>query len=652
MAERVDWQADGTPRSPRFDDIYSSCAGGLAQARHVFLAGCGLPQAWRNQPQWRILETGFGLGLNFLTTWQAWQSDPERPRMLHYASIEGYPVSAQDLLRAAQASPELLPLARQLAAQWWGLLPGVHRLAFEEGRVLLTLGIGDVKAALREQQFEADAVFLDGFSPQTNPDMWDLHTLKAVARCCRRGTAVASWTVAREVRDTLAQCGFVVHKAPGLRPKRDSLRGEFNPHWEPRRSAASPSTRTFTSPSGAPPIQPARCAVIGAGLAGAAVAASLARRGWQVQVLDAAATPAAGASGLQAGLFAPHVSPDDSLLSRLSRAGVRATLQQAQALLQPGEDWALCGVLEHRVDASRGLPASWPPAGEDWSEVADAARLRQAGLPPGTAACWHHQAGWTQPARLVQALLAQPGIAWQGQAAVQRLVQEDRPEGGPWLALDAHGNTLARAELVVIAAGPASRALLGDDTVPLQAIRGQVSWGLHAGGAAGSAGRHAWPAFPVNGNGSLIPAVPTPAGLAWYLGASFERDNENLLPTPEDQQANLARLQSLLPATAHALAPAYAIPGAVQSWVGVRCASRDRLPLVGPWAATRPGLLLSTAMGSRGLTFAMLCAELLAAQLHGEPLPVEAKLARALQAGRYSHAPGKTTDTQGNAEHG
>ncbi len=103
---------------------------------------------------------------------------------------------------------------------------------FEGGRVLLTLCIGDAKAMLREQSFEADSVYLDGFSPQRNPDIWDLHTFKAVARCCRRGTRIATWTIARSVRDALAQCGFVVKKVPGIPPKRDNLQGEFSPAWE------------------------------------------------------------------------------------------------------------------------------------------------------------------------------------------------------------------------------------------------------------------------------------------------------------------------------------------------------------------------------------------------------------------------------------
>ena len=84
MAETVEWDERGIPRSPRFGDVYRTASGGLEQARHVFLAGCGLPAAWAGQPCWRILETGFGLGINFLAAWRAWKDDPHRPRLLHF----------------------------------------------------------------------------------------------------------------------------------------------------------------------------------------------------------------------------------------------------------------------------------------------------------------------------------------------------------------------------------------------------------------------------------------------------------------------------------------------------------------------------------------------------------------------------------------
>ena len=643
MSERIEWLDDGTasgsPYSPRFGDRYRSEFGGLTQAREVFLQGCRLPAAWAEQPQWTVLETGFGLGLNFLVTWAAWQADPQRPRLLHFVSTEAFPASAEDVLRAARSHPELLALAEQLQRQLWGLLPGFHRLVFAGGQVLLTLCIGDAKAMLREQAFAADSVYLDGFSPQHNPDIWDIHTLKAVARCCRRGTRVASWTVARSVRDALVQCGFVVEKVPGVPPKRDNLQGEFNPAWEPKkaRSAVS-STRHL----------PARCVVIGAGLAGAAVAASLARRGWQVTVLDGAAAPAAGASGLPAGMLAPHVSPDDNPLSRLSRSGIRATLLQADALLQAGSDWSRSGVLELGALHPRKRPAAWQQdqdladAARDWTRPAKPEQLAACGLPADAAALWHVQAGWIKPARLVQAWLATAGVQWRGLAAVSRLLRR----GDAWQLLDAAGQELACAELVVLAAGYASRALASSAQLPagplaLQAIRGQVSWASHGPNAL-----PALPPFPLNGHGSLLPDLPLSGeagGRAWLLGASFERDNALAEIRAGDHQHNLSRLQTLLPALADQLKDQFD-SGAVQGWAGVRCATPSRLPALGPLDTPSseqplPELWLCSGMGSRGLTFAALCAELLAARLHGEPLPVERRLADALLPQRLARVP-------------
>ncbi|GBU15355.1 tRNA 5-methylaminomethyl-2-thiouridine biosynthesis bifunctional protein MnmC [Polaromonas sp.] len=624
MPERIDWQDDGTtggsPFSPRFGDRYHSELGGLAQARDVFLKGCGLPEAWAAQPQWCVLETGFGLGLNFLVTWAAWKADPLRPRMLHFVSAEAYPASAADVLRSAQSHPELLPLAQELQRQLWGLLPGFHQLVFEAGQVLLTLCVGDAKAMLRESLFEADSVYLDGFSPQCNPDIWDSHTLKAVARCCRRGTRIATWTVARTVRDALTQCGFVVQKVPGIAPKRDNLQGHYQPAWEPKRSRPAPQ-RT----------KAAQCIVIGAGLAGAAVAASLARRGWQVSVLDGAASPGAGASGLPAGLMVPHVSPDDSQLSRLSRSGIRATLQQAAALLQTGQDWCQTGVLEHSVEQVRKRPTAWQtepalaPAAADWTRLASAEQLARCALPPDTAALWHVGAGWFKPASLIQAWLNTPGVSWRGQAVVSQIVRQS----DVWQMFDAAGQALGSADLLVLAAGYDTRhlcALAGvARPLALQAIRGQASWDWH-----GTSDADNLAPFPVNGHGSLIPAVPLAQGrLAWVTGSSFERDNTSSASRSADQQHNFNKLKTLLPQAAAQLQPLFESAQA-QAWAGVRCATPSRLPAVG----ALPGVAnvwVCSGMGTRGLSFAALCAELLAAQLHGEPLPIELRLADALR---------------------
>ena len=629
MTQGIDWLDDGAPYSTRFGDRYHGAQGALAQARAVFLHGCRLPQAWAGAPQWRILETGFGFGLNFLATWAAWRADPQRPRLLHFVSLEAWPVDAADLLRMAAREPELLALARELHAQYWGLLPGVHRLSFEGGRVLLTLCIGDAPALLREQAWQVDSVYLDGFAPQRNPELWSPETLQAVARCCRRGARLATWTVAGSVRQALAQSGFRVEKVPGLPPKRANLQACYDPHWEPRRAPA---------PWPAPWAQARTCIVVGAGLSGSACAASLARRGWQVTVLDEGETPASGASGLPAGLFGPHLSGDDNRFSRVARAGVRATLQQAAALLEHGVDWNPGGVLERRPPGKRSLPPGWEDGpGADWYHTAHAAQLQAAGLPADASACWHARAGWVRPARLVAQLLAQPGIQVQLGCPVARL---QRSAQGDWQALDAAGALIAQAPLLVLAMGPATRNLLAQvqaPRLPLHSVRGQMSWGLQAPQQAGL------PPFPVNGHGALVAHVPHAGALAWHAGSTFERGEEELPPSaPEQAQAhavNQQRLQELLPGAAAQLAPQFADAAALQSWAGVRCTTPDRLPCVGPLDAALPGLWVCTGMGARGLTRAALCGELLAALLHGEPLPLEAALARALLPGRLLARP-------------
>jgi tRNA 5-methylaminomethyl-2-thiouridine biosynthesis bifunctional protein len=604
-AEPVAWRADGVPYSERFDDIYHTETGALAQSRHVFLGGCGLPEAWRGRSQWRILETGFGLGLNFLTTWQAWREDANRPRLLHFVSVEAHPVGAKDLLRAAEAYPELASLAKELAAQWQGLLPGFHRLAFDEGRVLLTLCIGDVQAMLRAQRFEADSIFLDGFSPQQNPAMWSPDTLKAVSRFARQGTGLATWTYARAVRDALSQNGFQLERREGLPPKRDCLAGVFAPAWTVRRRG----------PAAEHVEVPGRCAVIGAGLAGAAVAASLARRGWQVTVLDAADRPAAGASGLPVGMMAPHVSPDDALLSRLTRAGIRATWLELECLLEEGRDWRASGVLERRPEGDTRVPAGWSDAGPNESWPASTAQLAEAGLPSDTPALWHARAGWVRPSRLIEAWLREPGVEFRGNAAVAGL---SRSAAG-WQLFGGDGQLLAEADRIVVAAGYQSGRFA--PRLPLQPVRGQVAWGRMTGEVA-------LPATPLNGDGHLIAHVSEGEdALLWLAGATFDRDSTELAPNDADAAANRERLKRLHPAAAEGLAASFDRREA-NAWVGVRCASGDRRPLVGP--LDEDGLWACTALGSRGLSFAALCAELLAAQWHGEPLPLPANLAKAL----------------------
>ena len=231
MHETVIWSDNNCPSSPRFNDVYRSRNGGLVQAETVFLGGCQLPQRWREVPQFCVLETGFGLGLNFLATWNTWQQDDQRCTVLHYVAIEAYPVSTVDLLHSAKAlappNPALCSLAAELAQVWSGLRPGLQHFEFADGAVCLTLVIGQVLPMLQQLDCWADAVYLDGFSPAKNPEMWSQATLNAVAARCRPGSVLASYSVAASVRKGLSDAGFLVKRCPGVPPKWQRLEALF-----------------------------------------------------------------------------------------------------------------------------------------------------------------------------------------------------------------------------------------------------------------------------------------------------------------------------------------------------------------------------------------------------------------------------------------
>ena len=468
--------------------------------------------------------------------------------------------------------------------------------------MLLTICLGEVLTMLRQQQFVANSVFLK-YQPSTANALLD--TVKSIARLCKPGTNFQTTSSDMRLQAGLRQCGFIT-AGP------DGLQATYNPAWLSKKPLAIVP-------------RPGTCVVIGAGLAGAAVASSLARRGWAVTILDAAPQPASGASSLPAGLLVPHTSPNDSPLSRLSRSGVRTTLQQAHAFLRHGIDWGHTGVLQRSFkEISRDLPPAWAreqiDAASDWCYPASAKTLAAARLPPGSTALWHVQAGWLKPCALVSAWLASPGVTWLGGAPVAKVEKS----GNTWCLRDAAGIVLAEADLIVLCAGQASRLLAetaGAVPPELQPVRGQITHGLQLDSQR-------LPPFPINGHGGLIPGITTPNGAMWLMGASYERDISQPTLKPHDHVDNLARLQTLLPSAVASLEEQFH-PNQAQGWAGIRCTTPNRLPVVSPLAGIS-NAWLCTGMGSRGLSFAALCGELLAARLHAEPLPIEKKLAEAL----------------------
>ncbi|MCA0243525.1 MAG: FAD-dependent 5-carboxymethylaminomethyl-2-thiouridine(34) oxidoreductase MnmC [Proteobacteria bacterium] len=619
---RVEWAADGTPRAPDFGDVYHGDAGAAAQARQVFLAGNGLPRRWADRDDFTIFETGFGLGHNFIATWQAWRDDPQRPRCLHYLAVDAHPPRLDDL-RRAHRDRECAELAQALLAASPPLVPGLHRLDFADGALRLMLAFGDVRDWLPEWRFAADAFYLDGFAPALNPAMWDRAVLRTLGHRAAPGATAATWSVARAVRDGLGAAGFACERRAGLGGKREVLQARYQPRRPP--------------PPATP--RPGRVLVLGAGLAGASCAAALAELGCAVEVIDRQAAPAEGSSGNPAGLFHATVHASDNPHARLFRAAALRTAQFVRRCtavpqgvdgllrLEPQRDAA---AMQSLIDA-QGLPA-------DFVQALPAAEAgARAGVPLRSPAWWYPAGGWVSPADLVRTLLARPGIAFRGGVAVQAL----RRDGAQWTCVDGEGRALAGAEHLVLAcaeqAGPLLQAL-GWPALPLVARRGQVSV-LPAGVLPFDL------RLPLAGDGY---ALPLPDGRV-LCGASNRDgdDGDDPRPREQDHRANLQRLQSLCGLTSELNVDG----GRLQGRVGWRVQAPDRLPLVGPLPLREiapgmrldqarllprePGLHLAVGFGGRGLTLAPLLGEVLAARLLGTPLPLEQSLVDAVDPGRW-----------------
>lgn len=605
-----------------------------------FLGGNGLPGAWQGKRAFTIVETGFGQGLNFLATWAAWRDDPQRCARLDFVSIEKHPFDRAGLSIVHPASGALAPLAEMLRQSWPVPVPGVHRLSFDDGRVTLTLLLGDAMETLPQLSCAADAFYLDGFSPAKNPDLWQPRVFKQLARVARAGATLATYTAAGFVRRGLQEAGFEVRKAPGFGSKRDMTVAQFPTHWRTRRG-----------PAEAPAWSERHAIILGAGLAGCSVAERLASRGWRITLIDENHGPARGTSAHRAAAMHPHVSIDDSVLSRLSRAGNLLARRHWDALDRAGfaTGFQRTGVLQLAEDADDATEQQrivqtlgYPTDYIDWLTGEQAAERVGASVPQG--GWWFAQAGWVAPPDICRANLAAAGAAVD--ARWNTHVESLRQDGEQWQALDAQGAVIASAPVIVLANSLGAARLAPLNSASLRPVRGQLTDVPAAGLGAGLA----WPKAVVCGDGYLLPAEPGARSVR--IGSSFQPGESDLTERAADHAANLRRLAGLQPQQSGALAKFD--PAQLQGYVGVRCVSANRLPLIGPLvdeaAATAPGFRLrgphaqlprlaglyaALAYGSRGLTWSVLGAELLAAQIDGGPLPLESDLAAALDPGRF-----------------
>lgn len=614
--------AQGVPFSEAYGDVYHPVSGALTQARHVFLAGNELPERWRGRDRFVILETGFGLGNNFLATWDAWRSDPQAPRALHFISVERHPFTRNDLAQVPRERT-LAGLAASLVEVWPPLTPNVHRLAFEGGCVELLLALGDAHDWLPQLVARVDAFFLDGFAPARNPQMWQPALFKAMARVAAPDATFATWSAARAVRDGLTAAGFDVQRAEGQGGKRDITVGRYAPRFTPRTAAA----RLAPRPSG-------HALIVGAGLAGCSAARALAQEGWRCTVFDAQEHPAQQGSGNPAGMFHGIVHADDGPHARFSRAAALAVQRAAMHAIAQGVPGGVPGLLrlETAIDVPamqaiierHGLPPDYVRAltSESASEHAGARLAHPAWLYPG--------GGWISPVALSRHWLAEAGdrVRFVGGMHVGSLRRREHE----WEVLDACGCRIETADAVILAnAGDAAR--LADGNWPQRQVRGQVS-------LVDPAQLPVRPRMPIAGAGYLVVPPQAPA----VFGATAQPGDTDATVRDADHRYNLGQLERLLDQRLDIG------PDQLGGRTGWRCVVDDRLPLIGAvpdhtfdqgrrdqtWLVPRvPGLYVFAAMGSRGITWSALGARILASWVSGAPAPVEADLLDAVDPARY-----------------
>lgn len=634
---------DHTAWSDDYADVYFSRGGGLAEARHVFLAGNRLAERFRGSNGFRIGELGFGCGLNFLAAWQCWAECAPAHARLHYYAAELAPLSLADLRDGLRHFAELAGFAAELIRHYPQPIPGYHRILLGRGRVSLTLMLGDAFAQLQQLEGRMDAWFLDGFSPRKNPRLWRQELFALLAEKTAPAGTLATYSVAVAVRSGLQKAGFVLAKRPGFAGKRQMLSGQLD--REPgsaRRAGGRPWFHP--PPSATPPTGP--LAVIGGGLAGTACAHSLALRGIRSVILEAGPAPAQGASGNAAGLVMPFLAADHGLVSRFYLESYRYSLQVYAHLhgltggLGPEAGVVRLADSPTRSKVHRRLLDLWqaPPG------VAPLVMEGEPDSPLWTSHgpnLFYPQGGWLDPRSVCHAHLqaAQPFVELRCNQPVAGLERRD----GRWLCLDERGGVRYSAETVILAQGAGIIGLPQGSGLSLAVTGGRITLL-----PATNASRHWRRAVCFKGY-----LLPTQAGFH-TLGATYRAGAADPAAARGEHEENLQRLQSACPGHFPPVAP-----DALRGRGALRVTTPDHLPVVGAvpdraWYAQAyatlqrgfpahgypsgqywPGLYLSAGHGSRGLISTTLAAEMLASQIANEPAPVEIALLEALHPARF-----------------
>ena len=663
-AADIQWR-QGMPYSLDYEDFYWSLPNGLAESFYVFLQQNDLPSRWNNLKEadrsFSIGELGFGTGINFLNCCELWLKTAPTNCTLHYFSAEPVPLNTADLAKVFEQFPSLSAHGQALIDSYPPAVKGFHSIELYEGRINLCLMLGDAQEMFNalgesvDQRYSVydkkpiDTWFLNGFSPEKNPAMWQKELCKTIASLSSTETSLTTYLTESEVTKSLNIAGFSVNYKQGFADKcqmisatliaslkNDSDNARGTNQWHLNQLPSRPLSR-----------QPS-VTIIGAGIAGCTTAAALSKRGYNVTIIDRHTRAGQEASGNQQAIIYPKLSIRDEPLPRINLAAITLASRYYQTFWNRGLGQQ-CGVLV--IPEGERQRKQFEQLGQHFYHQKSLVRLVDnaqmeaiAGISLDTShGLYFSKLGWLPPATICQEILKDHNIALV-QGDVAQLFRNKST--GQWELLDAKREQLSHSDIVVVANAYDCEKFEQTNFLGITKLRGQVT------------------ELPVTEDSQSLKTVICGEGYiappnkgTHGCGATYNKTIDSTELRIQDHQTNLEQITKTDQGIGRAIGTVQL--NKLEGRANFRCTTRDYLPIVGPvpdvsamletYESLRvdarkdspvmgtylPNLYINCGMGSRGLGYAPLTAEVLAAEIHQQLGPLERELRKAMHPSRF-----------------
>ncbi len=628
---------NGQPYSEMFDDIYYSSnknedISGESEFHHVFFKNNALPARWTNSGNFIIAEAGFGSGLNCILTIREWLkhlAESKQDKCLHYIAIEKYPLSPEAIIKVVSRYPELKKYYDELIANYPPAIEGVHSRHLFDNRVTIHYRFMDAYAALKDENFNVDVWYLDGFSPAKNPDMWSQQLFEKLVQNSHTGTTCSTYTSAGFVKRNMQAAGFSVNKVSGCGKKREILRAEL---IQKKPVSLKYKDKPWFIPPSKNQLSEKKATIIGAGIAGLSLAYALVQRDWFVTIIDKHGDVVKEATSNPAPIVYPRLSINNDVDTEFYTAAYYYALHVFEKLQKQSKQrfWFGDGVIQLMDKKRIRQIIKKFQFNSDYVSIVDELNTDQVIVD-------YPSAGFMLPAILSDILKNECSEKIN---IIDTEVTNINYNEKKWQCLSG-SQLINETETLIIANGTGINQLGLSQKFPVESIRGQVVE-LNANPVSHQIKK------TINAAVHITPVINS----KHYLGASYVRNCQNLEVCQKDSSDLIKSLNKIYP-------DMFKQEDYAGAWVGFRTVSKDRKPIVGAIpdegffneeyadlchgkvnksyqvAHYLKGLYISAAHGSRGFTSSFLCAEIIASQIEGEVAPVSKKVLDYLNPSRF-----------------